>query len=169
MAASPVLVPQRCEFPAVYRPRNPRSTPLFQLVEAHYENVKALWEDRFENTHGRWRGFTDSVVARYLDCASPECGFATSSVQFSPATNVQFLTGVDRRSCARMAAGKRVDHRRAVNFSSLLGTDKHRELDPARCLETSGIAPDGGAEGGFRWARIRKEEPHPVPPIQWNQ
>jgi hypothetical protein len=76
MAAAPALFPQVEACPPLYRPRNPRATPLFQLVEQHYEDVKSLWEDRFENTHGRWRGFTDTVVARYLDCASPECGFA---------------------------------------------------------------------------------------------
>jgi len=56
------------------RPRKPRASPLFLLVEARYEELKALWEDRFEKTHGFWRGFTDTAVARYLDCASPECG-----------------------------------------------------------------------------------------------
>jgi hypothetical protein len=76
-AAAPVAsLPQADACPTVYRPRNPRATALFQPVEAHYEDVKSLWEDRFEKTHGRWRGFTDTVVARYLDCASPECGFA---------------------------------------------------------------------------------------------
>jgi hypothetical protein len=76
-AAAPLRsLPQADACPKVYRFRNPRATALFQLVEAHYEDVKRLWEDRFEKTHGRWRGFTDTVVARYLDCASPECGFA---------------------------------------------------------------------------------------------
>ena len=76
VAATFVLAPPQGDLPLLYRPRNPRTTVLFQLVEAHYEDVKSLWEDRFEKTHGRWRGFTDTVIARYLDCASPECGFA---------------------------------------------------------------------------------------------
>ncbi|MGH9463664.1 MAG: transposase zinc-binding domain-containing protein, partial [Vicinamibacteria bacterium] len=76
MAASPALYPRADAHPPFFRPRNPRATPLFQLVEAHYDDIKSLWEDRFEKAHGRWRGFTDTAVARYLDCASPECGFA---------------------------------------------------------------------------------------------
>ena len=76
VAAAPALFPQAEAYPPLYRPRNPTTTPLFQLFEQHYDDVKALWEERFENAHGRWRGFTDTVVARYLDCASPECGFA---------------------------------------------------------------------------------------------
>src|SRR3990172_10839562 len=75
-AATPVFVPTSQGYPPFYRPRNPRATPLFRLVEARYEELKALWEDRFEKTHGFWGGFTDTAVARYLDCASPECGFA---------------------------------------------------------------------------------------------
>ena len=76
MAASPTPSPQADAYPRIYRPRNPSATPLFQLAEAHYEDVKSVWEDRFEKTHGRWRGFTDTVAARYLDCASPQAGFA---------------------------------------------------------------------------------------------
>ena len=76
MAVSSVPLPKGDAYPPLYRPRNPRTTPLFQLVDAHYEDVKSVGDDRFETTHGRWRGFTDTVVARYLDCATPECGFA---------------------------------------------------------------------------------------------
>jgi hypothetical protein len=42
----------------------------------HYEEVKALWEDRFEKIYGRWRGFVDHAVWRYLDCGIEEAGFA---------------------------------------------------------------------------------------------
>jgi hypothetical protein len=56
--------------PALYRPRNARATPLYQLLEAHYEDVMAVWEERFERKYGFWRGFVDAVVARYLDCGT---------------------------------------------------------------------------------------------------
>ena len=62
--------------PALYRPRHARKTPLYQLVEKHYEDVKAVWDDRFEKEYGRWRGFIDNVVWRYLDCGVEEAGFA---------------------------------------------------------------------------------------------
>jgi hypothetical protein len=35
---------------------------LYQLHETYYEQVKALWEDRFEKKYGFWRGFVDTVV-----------------------------------------------------------------------------------------------------------
>jgi Arc/MetJ family transcription regulator len=53
--------------PSTDRPRNRHASPLFQLVETHYDELKAVWEDRFEKTHGFWRGFPNTVVARYLD------------------------------------------------------------------------------------------------------
>ena len=64
------------EPPALYRPRNARATPLYQLFEAYYEDVKAIWEERFEKQYGFWRGFVDTVVARYLDRGVADAGFA---------------------------------------------------------------------------------------------
>ena len=61
---------------AIYQQRNPQSTFLYFLVESLYEKVKALWEERFERSHGFWRGFLDDIVARYLDCGVMESGFA---------------------------------------------------------------------------------------------
>ena len=34
--------------PPLYRPRNARASPLYQLLETYYEDVKAIWEERFE-------------------------------------------------------------------------------------------------------------------------
>jgi len=59
-----------------YRRRNPRATPLYRLVESLYDEVKGLWEERFERRHGFWRGFVDEQVRRYLDCGLYEHGFA---------------------------------------------------------------------------------------------
>ena len=36
-----------CAQPAgLYRPRSPRTTPLYRLVESHYDEVKGQWEER---------------------------------------------------------------------------------------------------------------------------
>ena len=64
------------ESPALYRPRNAPATTLYQLLDAYYEDVKAIWEERFEKKYGFWRGFVDQAVARYLDCGVAEAGFA---------------------------------------------------------------------------------------------
>jgi hypothetical protein len=66
----------QCAAAGVYRPRSPRTTPLYRLVEAHYDEVKGQWEERFEGRYGYWRGFVDEQVRRYLDCGLYENGFA---------------------------------------------------------------------------------------------
>ena len=76
VAATPPtpLATETC--PARHRPRNPRATALYQLLESCYETVKGLWEERFERRYGFWKGFYDTAVVRYLDCGLFESGFA---------------------------------------------------------------------------------------------
>jgi len=51
----------------VYKPRDPRKTSLYGLLDSLYERVKGVWEERFERSYGFWRGLVDEVVASYLD------------------------------------------------------------------------------------------------------
>ena len=60
----------------IYRPRNPRQTSLWGLLDRLYERVKGQWEERFERRYGFWRGLADEAVARYLDCGIWDNGFA---------------------------------------------------------------------------------------------
>jgi hypothetical protein len=60
--------------PAAYRPRNPRASSLYQLLETHFETLKRLWEERFERRYGFWRACWDSAVFSYLDCGRFESG-----------------------------------------------------------------------------------------------
>ncbi len=61
---------------AAYRARSPRATPLYRLFDAHFDEVKGQWEERFQRRYGFWRGFIDEQVLRYLDCGLFENGFA---------------------------------------------------------------------------------------------
>ena len=70
--------------PAVYRPRDPRKTPLFQLLESLYEAVKLAWEERFEARYGFWQGSWDEAVAHYLDCGIWNAGFARVGCDSTP-------------------------------------------------------------------------------------
>ncbi len=56
LGATPALVPPSDECPPIYRPRNPRASPLFQLFETHYETIKSVWEERFERQYGFLQG-----------------------------------------------------------------------------------------------------------------
>jgi hypothetical protein len=71
-------VSAECPPAGVYRPRSPRTTPLYRLVETHYDEVKGQWEERFEGRYGFWRGFVDGVVQRYLDCGVFRAGIAVT-------------------------------------------------------------------------------------------
>jgi len=48
----------------------------YRLFEAHFDEVRGQWEERFERRFGFWRGFVDKQVLRYLDCGLFENGFA---------------------------------------------------------------------------------------------
>jgi hypothetical protein len=49
---------------------------LYRLVQAHYADVREVWEERFEPSYGFWRAVTDTAVGAYLDCGLLENGFA---------------------------------------------------------------------------------------------
>jgi hypothetical protein len=98
--------------PALSRTRNPRATPLYQLLEAYYEEVKSVWEERFEKKYGFWRGFVDQVVARYLDCGVAEAGFARLQCQTCGAERLLTL------SCKQRGVCPSCDAKRAAAFAA---------------------------------------------------
>ena len=96
------------------KPRRPRATTLYQLLEAYYDDVKAVWEERFEKTYGYWRGFIDKVVARYLDCGVAEAGFARLKCTACGAERLLTLCCKQRGICPSC------DAKRAAAFAAFL-------------------------------------------------
>jgi hypothetical protein len=41
---------------AVYEPRNPRDSSLFALVEDYYEEFERVYDERYHQQYGPWRG-----------------------------------------------------------------------------------------------------------------
>ncbi len=105
------------EPPALYRPRNARATTLYQLLEAYYEDVKAIWEERFEKKYGFWRGFVDTVVARYLDCGVAEAGFARLKCDGCGSERLLTL------SCKQRGICPSCDAKRAAAFAAFLSDE----------------------------------------------
>ena len=99
---------------ALYRPRQPQNSALYQLLEAYYEDVKVLWEERFERKYGFWRGFVDAVVARYLDCGVAEAGFAR--LKCDDCGSERLLT----LSCKQRGICPSCDAKRAAAFAAFL-------------------------------------------------
>jgi len=114
MAATSTFLPRAEPCPPRYRSRNPRATSLYQLLEAHYETVKGLWEERFERRYGFWRGFYDTAVARYLDCGLFESGFARVRCTRCPNEFLVAFSCKGRGLCPSCGA------KRAAIFSDML-------------------------------------------------
>ena len=114
LAATSPLVKRPDRYPPLYRPRQARTTPLYQLLESYYEEVKTIWEDRFEKNYGYWRGFIDAVVARYLDCGVPEAGFARLKCDACGSERLLTL------SCKQRGICPSCDAKRAAAFAAFL-------------------------------------------------
>ena len=100
--------------PPVYRPRQVRNTSLYQLLESYYDDVKAMWEECFEKKYGRWRGFIDHVVWRYLDCGVEEAGFARLKCESCGREKLLTL------SCKQRGICPSCDAKRAAAFAAFL-------------------------------------------------
>jgi len=61
---------------AAYRPHHPEKTPLYRLLDAHFERYVRTYSERFEPRHGPLRHVVQRVVAQYLDCGRLTSGFA---------------------------------------------------------------------------------------------
>ena len=61
---------------AFYRPRKPWETPLYRLIEEHFDEFERVYPDRFQRKYGFWRPVVRRAVNDYLDCGDPREGFA---------------------------------------------------------------------------------------------
>jgi hypothetical protein len=62
--------------PALYRQRDPKASPLYQLVDEHYDDLKRVYGERFERTYGPWQGYWDRVIEKFRACGDLFYGFA---------------------------------------------------------------------------------------------
>ena len=60
----------------VYRPRNPRASGLWKVVEAHFEEFAQVYEERYRQRYGFWRPVIRDSVEAYLKCGDLREGFA---------------------------------------------------------------------------------------------
>jgi hypothetical protein len=60
----------------VYKPRRPRESPLYRLVEQHLEELLRIWPTRFLRQHGPLRPVVERVLREFLKCGLLEHGFA---------------------------------------------------------------------------------------------
>ena len=67
---------QWVEHAAVYHPRNPKESVLWNLLNNHYENFERNYQQRFEKEYGFFRPVISEVVHDYLKCGDLKEGFA---------------------------------------------------------------------------------------------
>jgi hypothetical protein len=60
----------------VYRPRRPRETAFYHLVEEHYEKFEQVYPERYEDRYGFFRSVIRETVYKYLGCGDLRQGFA---------------------------------------------------------------------------------------------
>jgi len=60
----------------LYKPRRPRESPLFRLVEQHLEELLRVWPARFAQRHGPLRTVVERVLREFLKCGLLDHGFA---------------------------------------------------------------------------------------------
>jgi len=95
------------------------------LVEALYDQVKGLWEERFEQRYGFWRTFVDDVVNAYLDCGRFESGFAR--VRCSDCGD-EYLVAT---SCQKRGFCPSCGSKRAAAFAAFLADEVLEEVGHA--------------------------------------
>ena len=60
----------------VYRPRRPRETTFYRLVEEHYERFEQVYPERYGDRNGFFRPVIRETVYKYLGCGDLKQGFA---------------------------------------------------------------------------------------------
>ena len=60
----------------LYHPRKPQESPLWRLLDNHYEGFENCYEESFEKKYGFFRPATREVVYGYLRCGDLREGFA---------------------------------------------------------------------------------------------
>jgi len=66
----------RCRPAPFYRPRCPRDSPLFQLLERHFAEFERVYAERFAASYGHWRAIVAGTTAKFLRCGDLHEGFA---------------------------------------------------------------------------------------------
>jgi len=59
-----------------YRPRSFAKSPLYRLLQDHWESFLGVYEEEFQHTFGALRSVTERVVEKFMDCGNPMNGFA---------------------------------------------------------------------------------------------
>lgn len=60
----------------IYRPRQPKLSSFYRVIEDHFERFEQLYPERYEREYGFWCSVVGDVLLKYLDCGDLHQGFA---------------------------------------------------------------------------------------------
>jgi hypothetical protein len=60
----------------VYRPRQPRASPLWQVLDRYFHDFQRVYDDRYQQRYGFWRPVIARTVEKFLTCGDLHEGFA---------------------------------------------------------------------------------------------
>ena len=60
----------------MYRPRQPRQTPLYKTIERYLPEFERTYDRRYAKQYGPWRPIIGDVARRFLRCGDLHFGFA---------------------------------------------------------------------------------------------
>jgi hypothetical protein len=60
----------------LYRPRRPRDSPLWQVLDRYFEAFVGVYDDRYQPRYGFWRPVIARTVEKFLACGDLQEGFA---------------------------------------------------------------------------------------------
>src|SRR5574341_2382167 len=61
---------------AIYQPRKPKLSPLYQSIAGHFAEFESVYEERYQKRHGVLRDVVREVIYKYLGCGDLKKGFA---------------------------------------------------------------------------------------------
>ncbi len=70
------MAPPSVEPLPLYRPRDPRASDLWQVIERHFESFQRVYDERFAAKYGFWRPIVERSVTAFLKCGDLHEGFA---------------------------------------------------------------------------------------------
>lgn len=60
----------------VYKGRKPRDSPLWQLLDDHFDEFEDRYDDLFSRKYGFYRPVVSHIARKYLECGDFHQGFA---------------------------------------------------------------------------------------------
>ena len=69
-------MPAPAEPSPLYRPRDPRASQLWRLLDRHFTAFAQVYDDRYQAKYGFWRPVVERSVTAFLKCGDLHEGFA---------------------------------------------------------------------------------------------